>query len=155
MLESSRLTATDLMTRDVVTARPDTKLEVVIRQMLDGGYSGMPMVDADGRAIGMITESDLIRWSEEAEPRTRWWLDMLADGYELAEDFMRAVQDQHARVQAVMSKTVIGVAPDTSARDVAKLLAERGVKRVPVLLDGKPIGIITRRDLVRAMLGTV
>ena len=68
MFESSRLTATDLMTRDVVTARPDTKLEVVIRQMLDGGNSGMPVVDADGRAIAMITEGDLIRWSEEAEP---------------------------------------------------------------------------------------
>ena len=68
---------------------------------------------------------------------------------------MRAVQDQHARVQAVMTKTIVGVAPETPTRDVAKLLAERGVKRVPLLRDGKPIGIITRRDLVRAMLGTV
>ena len=155
MLESSSLTAGEIMTKPIVTAHADTPLRTVIRQMLQGGFSGMPVVDADGRAIGMVTEGDFLRWSEEADPRARWWLDMLADGHELAENFLREIKDHHARVQAVMTQGIVGVTADTPVRDVAKLLAERHVKRVPVLEDGKPIGIITRRDLVRAMLGTI
>ena len=155
MLESSTLTAGEIMTKPIVTARPDTPLRTVIRQMLQGGFSGMPVVDADGRAIGMVTEGDFLRWSEEADPRARWWLNMLADGYDLAENFLQEIKDQHARVQAVMVQDVVGVSADTPVRDVAKLLAERHVKRVPVLEDGRPIGIITRRDLVRAMLQSV
>ncbi len=155
MLESSPLTARDIMTHPVVTARAETPLRVVIQQMMAGGFSGMPVVDDAGLAIGMITEGDFMRWTEEVGPRARWWLDMLADGHELAETFLQEIKDQHARVRAVMTPGVIGVSGDTPIRDVAALLAERHVKRVPVLADGKPIGIITRRDLVRAMLSTV
>ena len=78
MLESSAITAGDIMSRAPATATPETPLRVVIRQMLEGGFSGMPVVDETGRAIGMITEGDLIRWTEEQAPRARWWLEMLS-----------------------------------------------------------------------------
>lgn len=152
MLESSALTAADLMTPNVTAVRPETSLRDAIKKMLDGGFSGMPVVDDNGKAIGMLTEGDLIRWTEQHSPRARWWLDMLADGYELSGEFIAAIRDEHAKVRAAMSAQVVGVAESTPARDVAKLLSERGIKRVPVLRDGKPVGIITRRDLVTALL---
>ena len=155
MLESSPLTAGEIMTSPIVTALADTPLRVVIRQMLTGGFSGVPVVDAEGRAIGMITEGDFLRWSEELNPKARWWLDMLADGHELAENFLREIKEHHALVGAVMAPGVVGVSAGTPIRDVAALLVERHVKRVPVLEDGKPVGMITRRDLVRAMLPSV
>lgn len=155
MLENSSQTAADLMSRDVVTVRPETSLREAIKLMLQGGFSGMPVVDETGKAIGMLTEGDLMRWSEQESPRARWWLDMLADGYELSTEFVAAIRDEHAKVRAAMSPQVVGVAETAPARDVAKLLSERGIKRVPVLRDGKPVGIITRRDLVNALLKTL
>ena len=155
MLESSAITASDIMSRAPVTATPETPLRVVIRQMLEGGFSGMPVVDEAGRAIGMITEGDLIRWTEEQAPRARWWLDMLAEGNDLADEFKRALKDQHASVRAVMTKDIVGVSPETPARDIAKMLSTHHIKRVPVLQDGKPVGMITRRDLIRALLETM
>lgn len=152
MLENSAQTAAELMSRDVVCVRPETPLREAIKLMLQGGFSGMPVVDDTGKAIGMLTEGDLMRWSEQESPRARWWLDMLADGYELSAEFIAAIRDEHAKVRAAMSQQVVGVAETTPARDVAKLLAERGIKRVPVLRDGKPVGIVTRRDLVNALL---
>ncbi len=152
MLETSAQTAGELMTKALVTVHPETPLREAIRLMLKGGFSGLPVVDAAGKAVGILTEGDLIRWTEQQSPRARWWLDMLADGYELSADFIAAIRDEHAKVQAAMSPQVVGVAENTPARDVAKLLSERGIKRVPVLRDGKPVGIITRRDLVRALL---
>lgn len=155
MLENSSQTAADLMTREVVTVRPETSLRDAIKLMLQGGFSGFPVVDETGKAIGMLTEGDLIRWTEQQSPRARWWLDMLADGYELSTEFVTAIRDEHAKVRAAMSQQVVGVAETAPARDVAKLLAERGIKRVPVLRDGKPVGIVTRRDLVNALLKTL
>ena len=152
MLESSTLTAAELMTPDVRTVRPDTALRTAIKLMLAGGFSGMPVVDEAGKAIGMLTEGDLIRWTEQQSPRARWWLDMLADGYELSSEFMGAIRGEHAKVHAAMTTEIVGVSEDTPARNVATLLAERGIKRVPVLRDGKAVGIITRRDLVKALL---
>ena len=155
MLEGSTLTAGELMTREIVTVHPETPLRQAVRLMIDRGFSGMPVVDDDGKAVGMLTEGDLMRWSEEQNPRARWWLDMLADGYELSTEFLNTIRDEHARVRAAMTKQVFGVAEDTPAREIAKMLSERGIKRVPVLRDGRPVGIITRRDLVRAMLKTL
>ena len=152
MLENSAMTAGELMTPSIVTVRPETSLREAIRQMLQGGFSGMPVVDKKGMVIGMLTEGDLIRWTEQQSPRARWWLDMLADGYELSSEFMGAIRGEHAKVHAAMTTEIVGVSEDTPARNVATLLAERGIKRVPVLRDGKAVGIITRRDLVKALL---
>jgi CBS domain-containing protein len=152
MLETSALTAAELMTQDVRTVHPDTPLRTAIKMMLTGGFSGMPVVDEAGKAVGMLTEGDLIRWTEQQTPRARWWLDMLADGHELSGEFLAAIRDEHAKVRAAMTHPVVGVAETAPVREVARLLTEQGIKRVPVLRDDRPVGIITRRDLVRALL---
>ena len=99
----------------------------------------------------MISEGDLVRWHEGLTERQGRWLDMLADGFELAPAFLQGIKEQHRKVQSVMSAGATTVTEDTLARDVAHLMYRKNFKRVPVVRDGKLVGILARSDLVRAL----
>src|SRR5689334_1563512 len=113
--------------------------------------SGLPVVDEHGTLVGMISEGDVLGWHEEFSDREGRWFDLLADGFELAPDFLREVQEQHRKIKAVMSSNTITVSETTAARDIASLMHTHGIKRVPVMRDGKLVGIVSRADLVRAL----
>ena len=151
MLDNSALTAADLMTRDVVTVHPETSLREAALKLVGARISGMPVVDETGALVGMVSEGDLVRWTEELPPQQAWWLNMLADGFELAPEFLEQIRSAHALVRVVMHKDVICVEETTPARDIAKLMAEHHFKRVPVVKDGRLVGIVARADLVRAL----
>jgi CBS domain-containing protein len=99
----------------------------------------------------MISEGDVLGWHEEFSDREGRWFDLLADGFELAPDFLREVQEQHRKIKAVMSSNTITVSETTAARDIASLMHAHGIKRVPVMRNGKLVGIVSRADLVRAL----
>lgn len=98
-----------------------------------------------------MSEGDLVRWHEGYSERQARWLDMLADGFELAPAFLEGIQEQQRKVRTVMSEGVITVTEETPAREVARLMYGKNIKRVPVVRDGKLVGIIARSDLVRAL----
>ncbi len=151
MFDNALIFAEDLMTRNVVTVHPENSLLAAVRLMADKRISGLPVVDADGRPVGMITEGDLLRWHGEFSERQQWWLDHLADGEALAPSFIKVLQAERRRVAAVMTPEVSTVAPGTSAHDIARLFFEKGIKRVPVVADGKIVGLVSRSDLIRAL----
>ena len=155
MLESSALTAADLMTREVITVHPETPLREAALAMVRARIGGMPVVDSNGELVGIFSEGDLVRWTEDLGERQSWWLNMLADGFDLAPEFLEQVRSEHARVRAVMNKQVVSVSEQTPAREIAKLMAQHSFKRVPVLRDGKLVGIVARADLVRAVAESV
>jgi CBS domain-containing protein len=155
MLESSALTAADLMTTEVITVHPETPLREAALQLVRGRIGGMPVVDADGKVVGIFSEGDLVRWTEDLGDRQSWWLNMLSDGFDLAPEFLDQIRSEHNRVRAVMNKDVVSVIETTPAREIAKLMSERKFKRVPVLRDGKLVGIVARADLVRAVAESV
>ncbi len=154
MLENSALTAGDLMTRDVITVHPETSLRDAARMLMRSRIGGMPVIDADGAIIGILSEGDLVRWSEELGERQAWWLNMLADGFDLSPDFLAEIRSEHARVRAAMHKDVVSIPESLPAREVARLMADRHFKRLPVVRDGKLVGIVARADLVRALADT-
>ena len=151
MFDNTLLFAEDLMTRDVATVHPETSLLVAVRKMAEKHVSGLPVVDAEGRPVGMLTEGDLLRWHGEFSERQQWWLDHLADGHELAPSFIKVLKAERRKVGTIMSHGVESVAPGTPARDIARLFFEKGIKRAPVVVDGKIVGLVSRFDLIKAL----
>src|ERR1700760_4430182 len=103
MLDEAAYTAGDLMTRDVAVVHPDTSLLEAVRLMAGRHISGVPVVDDSGIVIGILSEGDLVRWHEDYSDRQARWLDMLADGFHLAPEFLNGVREQHRKVKTVMS----------------------------------------------------
>ena len=151
MLEEAIYTAADLMTRDVAVAHPEMSLLDAVKLLAHRHISGMPVVDDAGTIVGMLSEGDLVRWHEGYTERQARWLDMLAEGLQLAPAFLEGIREQQRKVKSVMSPGALTVTEDALARDVAHLMYSKNIKRVPVLRDGALVGIVARSDLVRAL----
>ena len=98
MLDEAVFTAGDLMTRDVAVVHPETSLLDAVKLMAKRRISGVPVVDDAGSIVGMMSEGDLVRWHEGYTERQARWLDMLADGFELAPEVLRGIQEQRRKV---------------------------------------------------------
>jgi CBS domain-containing protein len=145
------MNACDVMTRDVVSVASDTPMRKIAALLLEKGISAVPVVDDSGAPIGIVNEGDLIgRKEAECEAREDWWLTILAEGEDLSPDFLASVNYPIAR--DLMSAPVITVHGETNLREIAEILATRRIKRVPVVRDGRIVGIISRADLVHALL---
>jgi CBS domain-containing protein len=148
------LQARDLMSRDVVRVSPDTPLRDVARTLLQHQLSAVPVVDAGGTVVGMVSEGDLIgRKKTERETRSEWWLMRLAEGEPLNTEFLSHIQGPLAVAREVMSSPVISIGEDTPFDEIAALMATHRVKRVPVIRDGQLVGIVRRADLLRSIGG--
>jgi CBS domain-containing protein len=151
MFDTSHFTAADVMTRDVVTVRPDDTLRRAAQLMIQRGVAGLPVVDVQGRVVGVVSEADLVRPDEAAERRVHRWLDMLADGEALAPELLATIDTANRPVAKVMRTDPIKIAETTPLREVANLVGRDNVRRVLVVTDEKLVGIVARRDLVKAL----
>jgi CBS domain-containing protein len=148
MFDATNLTAADVMTRDVVTVRPNDSLRRAAQIMLERGVSGLPVVEANGRVVGVISEADLIRHDET---RTRWWLDVLSEGEQISPDFVSAVHAINRPVLRAMRTELITVNEHTPLSEVAEKIVRHNIRRVLVLNEGRLVGIVARRDLVKVL----
>ena len=141
--------AASIMTTKVLTVRPDDTVARVAKLLATHRISAVPVCDAQSRLLGMLSEGDLMRpLSAETEVRRAWWLRMLAEGTQLAPEFLTYVREDRRRAEDLMTREVISVVESTKVRDIADLVMKHRVKRVPVLRDGKVVGIVSRADLV-------
>jgi CBS domain-containing protein len=142
--------ALDVMTPFVITASLDMTVRDAAKQLVDNHISGMPVVDASGKVVGVVSEGDLLHRVETgtASRRRSWWLEFLTSNRQLASTYIK----EHAhRVKDVMSERVISVSEETPLAEIADLLERYRIKRVPVLKDGKLVGIVSRANLIRAL----
>jgi CBS domain-containing protein len=149
--------ATDVMTTNVITVEPGTSVQEIARLLSERSISGVPVVDAENRLVGIVSEGDLLHRVEtgtERRPdrstgrRRSWWLDTISSDAELARDYVKS----HGRTaNDVMTREVIAVDETTDLADIANLLETKRIKRVPVVRDGKLVGIVSRANLVRAL----
>lgn len=148
--------AMDVMTTGVITVHPDTSVQAVAKLLSERGISGVPVVDAADRLVGIVSEGDLLHRVETGTERpTRrrrsWWLDAIASDQELARDYVKS----HGRTaKDVMTREVISVTETTDLTEIAMLLETKRIKRVPVLREGQIVGIVSRANLVRALAVT-
>ncbi len=144
--------ASDVMTRNFLSISPDTSVAEAIRLMLDNRISGLPVIDAAGRLVGILTEGDLLRRGETGTERHRpRWLEILMGPGRLAGEYVRT---HGRRVEEIMTRDLVTVTPETSLDEVVGLMERRRIKRVPVLDGDVPVGIVSRADLLRVLART-
>lgn len=142
--------AIDIMTTDVVTVSPETSVYEAARLLLGRRISALPVLNADARLIGIISESDLMRRGEiRSEKRSSWLQELLGSDLRRASQFLRA---HGRRVADVMSTEVISAPPRTPMRQLAELMERHHVKRLPIVDGHRLVGIVGRSDLLRALL---
>ncbi len=144
------MNAADIMTGDVLTVNGDASVLDAARTMLRHRVSGVPVVDWNGKLSGMLTEGDLLHRAETGTERHRaHWLELLLGPGRAAADYTAA----HAhKVSEVMTDQVVSIAPDTTLEQAAALMERHKVKRLPVVANGKLIGIVSRADFLRALV---
>lgn len=141
--------ARDVMVTRVISVAPDTDVGAVAETLARNGISAVPVVGADGRLVGLVSEGDLIRRTETGTERRRsWWLDMFSTPDALAGDY---VKTHGLKAGDVMTRKVIAASPDTPLREIADLLERHGIKRVPIVRDGVVVGMVSRANLVQAL----
>jgi CBS domain-containing protein len=145
--------AGDIMTRDVVTVGPNASVHEVAALMAKHRISGIPVTTAGNRLLGIVSEGDLVERAEVgAEPRGKWWFEGFSNPQAMADRYAKA---HGGTVAEVMTRQVATVRPDAELGEVANVLRTHRVKRVPVVQDGKLLGIVTRSDIVGAVSGAM
>jgi len=141
--------AIDVMVREVVTVHPETDVADAVKLLGKHDVSALPVVDDDGRLVGLISEADLIRRVELGTEKHRtWWLEAVTGASALAEEFAKS---HGKKVDEVMSEHVVSASEDTPLAEIAALMERNRIKRVPITRGDKLVGIVSRSNLIQAL----
>jgi CBS domain-containing protein len=139
----------EAMTKDVVTVGPQTTVGEIADLLVRHRISAVPVVSDDNRVVGIVSQTDLGHRSETGtEKRRKWWLDMFADSDTKAREYIKS---HGLKAQDVMSRIVVSVSRQASLSEVADALDTHRIRQVPVMDDGKLVGMVSRADLVRKL----
>jgi CBS domain-containing protein len=143
--------AKDIMVTNVITVSPEASVRQVANMLFTNRISALPVVNDHGQLVGIISEGDLARRSElKTEYRRSWWLKLFA--HESKENLAIEYVKSHARkVKDVMTRSVITAKPATPLRYIATLLEKNRIKRLPIVTNGKVVGIVSRANLIQAL----
>ncbi len=141
--------ASDVMTTSVITVGPDTAVRDIAKTLSERRISAVPVLDADGNILGIVSEGDLIRRAEtQTERHPSWWLSLLAAPEQRALDYIRS---HGGAARDVMTRNVTTVGEEASLEEVADVLERNHIKRVPVTSKDRLVGIVSRADLLRGL----
>ena len=141
--------AADIMTVGVVTATPEMTVRDAAALMLERSVSALPVLDGSGRLVGIISEGDLVRRTETGTAISdSWWLRLFTSAETLQERF---VKSHGQRVGDVMTRNPVAARPDTPVGEIAAILERHRIKRVPVVEDGRLLGIVSRANLLHGL----
>lgn len=145
-------TAKDIMTKEVITIKADTPIRDIARLLSKNNIAGVPVVDDENHVVGIVSEADIV--VKIARPHLPAHIQLLGGIIYL--ERMQDVMDELKKITAycakdIMTTKVVTITEDASIEDVATLMVDERVNRVPVIKDKKITGIITRSDLVKTM----
>ncbi|EJJ25170.1 CBS domain-containing protein [Rhizobium sp. CF142] len=148
--------AKSVMTTDLVTVSPDTTVAEAARLMLLHHVTAVPVVDADKRLLGLVSEGDVMRhFGAQFQSKRAQWLRMLAEGEALAPEFLAEIRINQQHVREMMHTSIISGDEEASLAELADLMLKHQIKRVPILRNGVLVGIVSRADVVRAVVETL
>lgn len=145
--------AKDVMTKEVIVVSPEDNVNLVMQMLVDNRISGVPVVDSENHLVGVVTEKDLMIKAKEL--KVPFYLTVfdsviyLENPNKFKEEMKKYTAN---RVKDVMTTKVITAEEDTSVSDIVELLTEHNINRVPVVRHGKVIGIVTRNDVLKALV---
>jgi CBS domain-containing protein len=145
--------AADVMVRDVVTVHPETDVADAVKLLVARDISALPVVDQGDNLVGIISEADLLHRAELGTEKHRSWIiESLTAASTLAEEFAKA----HGRkVGEIMTTGVVTATEEDSLGDIAALFERNRIKRVPIVRDGRVVGIVSRSNLIQALASVV
>ncbi len=142
--------ARDVMTQRVISIESDAPIMQAVRLMLQNRISGLPVVGPKGELVGMVTEGDFLRRGELGTRRHRSrWLEFMVGPGRLAEEYVHACG---RKVEEVMTRNPVTIVEDTSLDQAVDLMERHRIKRLPVVKDGRLVGIVTRANLMHALV---
>jgi CBS domain-containing protein len=144
----------DIMDSEPQTVAADTDLATVVRVLQENELPGVPVVDGDGRCVGIVTEADLVLPDEEGDLHLPHYINLFG-GTVFLEPLQR-FEDRLRRAFAaqaadLMTPDPVSVAPDTTAQEAGRIIHESGHNRLPVVEDGRLVGVVTRVDVLGAL----
>jgi CBS domain-containing protein len=144
----------DIMDPDPATVRPDTPVEDVVRTLRRHELPGLPVIDAEGRCVGMVTEADLVLPDDEGDLHIPHYINLFGGTIFLEplsrfEDRLRKAFASKA--EDMMTSDPDTVSPDTTVQEAARIIHESGHNRLPVVEDGRLVGVVTRLDVLGAL----
>ncbi len=141
--------AADVMVSNVISVGSQASVQEVADLLLRNRISGVPVTGPQGELVGIVSEGDLMRRPEAGtERRYSWWLGLLASSEGMASEYIKS---HSHKVVDVMTRRVVTATPDTPVSEIAALLEKHGIKRVPIVTDGKVVGIVSRANLLHAL----
>ena len=148
-VEIAIMKAKDVMTHSVLTVGPSTPINEIARLLLERHVSAVPVVDPANRILGIVSEGDLMRRPETGtERRLSWWLRIIADRDTLAREYAKS---HGSEAQSIMTREVVTVKEDAELAEIAQILEKKRIKRVPVVREGRLVGIVSRANLLQGL----
>jgi CBS domain-containing protein len=143
------MNAADVMVRHVVTVHPETDIADVVKLLAERDLSALPVVDAQQRLVGIISEADLLHRVEiGTETHRAWLLESLTGATALAEEFAKS---HGKKVGEIMTTDVVSAREDTPLAEIATLFERKRIKRVPIVRDGRVVGVVSQGNLIQAL----
>ena len=147
-----------IMTKDVITASPEDSIKEVVRKLSKNGIGGLPVIDEEKKVLGIVTETDILKALKTKSTKLSlvfpsshalgMTFQETSDFREL-KDAMNEVKNLH--VNQIMSKDVITVTPEATIAEVASIMAQNNINRIPVVKNNKLVGIVTRGDIIKGL----
>lgn len=146
------VTAADIMTSPAIFVSPETNMAEIASLLASKHFSAVPVCHPDHTLAGIVSESDILKpFRETVRAKRDWWLGVIAEGEELPQDFLDYIRRDTRTAADVMVRQVFSATETTTLPELAELMIKHAIKRLPILRDGKLLGIVSRADLVAAI----
>jgi len=138
------VTAKDIMTKNVVTVKKDTPVEEIINVLLTKGISGVPVIDDENNLVGVVSEADLIYKEKSVLPISSY----LNNKKKFMKDYRKVFA---TKADEIMTANVITATEDTTVEELATVMLEKRIKRIPIVQNKKLVGIVSRADIIKTL----
>jgi CBS domain-containing protein len=146
------MTAAEIMTKPVITVTPEANIADIVAVLASKHISAVPVCGPDGTLAGIVTEGDVLKpFRESVRKRRDWWLGILAEGEELPQALLDYMRRDTRSAADIMARHVISADRAATLPALAELMMANGIKRIPIVSDGRVVGIVSRADMIAAL----